>query len=110
MWLRAVHSKCSMKTRPIENLCYEFRWVEEIVRSRLPTHLFSSARRSPPRSTDKYSAPIMGQASGIAYEDWTRPLSSHADARLLRLRAPGGLYARRGSSGRLFQSRLFEPT
>ena len=60
------------------------------------------------RSTDKFSAPITAQASGIAYEDWPGPLPSHADARLLRLRAPGRLHSRRCSSGRLFQSGPFQ--
>src|ERR1700682_2719 len=109
MWFRrvtsrlAVRGKFSRKTPCTGNLWWGFRWEEETVRSRSRTHLFFFARRWPARSTDKSSAPIMAQASGIAYEDWPRPLPSHADARLLRLRAPVGLYARGRSSGRLFQ-------
>src|ERR1700728_2794086 len=70
--------------------------------------LFFFARLLLPRLTDKFSAPITAQALGIAYEDWPRPVSPHAHARLLRLRAPGGLYPRRGSPGRLLQSRPSE--
>src|ERR1022692_4433336 len=98
-----------MKTPPIANLSCESRSVEETARSRSRTHLFFFARRWPPRSTDKSLVPIMALASEIAYEDWPWPLPSYADARLLRVCAPGRLYARGGSSGRLFQPGPFQP-
>src|ERR1700733_6412542 len=94
-----VPCKFSRKTRPIANLCCEFHSAEEIVRNQWPTLLFFYARRWPARSTDKSSAPITAAASEIACDDRPPALSPHAHARLLRLRAPGGLHARRRASG-----------
>src|SRR6202453_3352868 len=98
-----------MKTPPIENLCCEYRWADAIVPSRSRTHLSFFARHWLPRSMDKSSAPTTARALGIAYEDWPWPLPSHADTRLLRLRAPGGLYPRCGSPRRLLQPGALQP-
>ncbi|SPE29391.1 exported hypothetical protein [Acidobacteriia bacterium SbA2] len=43
------------------------------------------------------------------YEAWPGTLPPHADAGELRLRAPGGLHARRHPPGGLLQSRAGQP-